>query len=227
MKIICFTGMDGAGKTTLARDLVQLLRQRGIPASYVYGRTVPVISRFLMALGRATFLRGSDHWKQYESYAFKKRKTMRNPILARIYSSAILIDFYLQIWAKLVPHVLAGEAVILDRYVYDTVISDLAVHLSYSDQRLQRTLKAGMRLLPRPQQVFLIDLPEEVAFSRKDDIPHISYLRERRRRYLQLKDLEGVYLLDGQDAPDRLLVEVERQLSQHNVIREFAESLGE
>ena len=57
MKLVCIIGMDGTGKTTLASNVVSTLRQQGQPALYIYGRTFPVISRALMALGRLTLLR--------------------------------------------------------------------------------------------------------------------------------------------------------------------------
>ena len=58
------------------------------------------------------------------------------------------------------------------------------------------------RILPQVEVIFdltiLIDLPEEVAFSRKADMPHVDYLRERRPWYLQLRKRPEVEQFDGE-----------------------------
>ena len=205
MKIICITGMDGAGKTTLARRIVAQLREKGQPCAYVYGRTYPLVSRLLMALGRAAFLRKQDIWEDFKEYETSKKQVMRSPILTWIYTAAILFDYYLQIWLKLAIHFFSRRTIVLDRYIYDTVISDLSVHLGYSPQDTLGAIERGLKLLPRPALTILIDLPEEVAFERKDDVPHLDYLRQRRKTYLLLENSPGVTRLDGSQAADSLL----------------------
>ena len=167
MKLVCITGIDGTGKSTLARNTAEALRSQGVSAAYIYGRTYPVLSRALMALGRMTLLRKQDMRQDYAGYNTSKKQTMRNPWLARTYTTAILLDYYIQIWLKLLPHLLADRIVVSDRYVYDTVISDLAVHLNYSPAQADRAIQRGLRFVPRPALTVLIDVPEEVAFARK------------------------------------------------------------
>jgi dTMP kinase len=212
MKLICLTGIDGAGKTTLARNLVGALRSQGQSATYVYGRTYPVISRLLMALGRATLLRQHDQWQAYQSYNADKKQTMRNPLLAFVYTTAILVDYYAQIWLKLLPHLFSRRIVVLDRYVYDTVISDLTVHLNYSPAQTEQAIERGLRWLPTPMLTALIDLSEEVAFSRKDDVPHIEYLQERRSWYLQLESRPEVKKVNGENPQEAVLQTVLSQI---------------
>lgn len=212
MKLICLTGIDGAGKTTLARNLVGALRSRGQSATYVYGRTYPVISRLLMALGRATLLRKHDQWQAYQSYNADKKQRMGNPLLAIVYTVAILVDYYAQIWLKLLPHLFSRRVVILDRYVYDTIISDLTVHLNYSPAQTEKAIERGLRWLPTPMLTALIDLSEEVAFSRKDDVPHIEYLQERRRWYLQLESRPEVKKVNGEEPAKTVLQTVLSQI---------------
>lgn len=206
MKIVCITGIDGAGKTTLAHELVSSLKMEGIPSIYLYGRIYPLLSRILMALGRAVWLHGQDQWRNYESYSIKKNETMRNRLFKWMYTSAILVDFYPQIWLKLVLHYYKGRIIVLDRYIYDTVISDLSVHLNYSMRETDMAIDVGLLILPTPEVTFLVDLPEEVAYRRKNDIPHIDYLKDRRRWYHQIVSRPEVQKING-ESPIREIVE--------------------
>ncbi len=197
MDLICITGIDGSGKTTLAKNLVSILRIKGINARYIYGRTIPVISRVLMYFGRRLILPGQTPWKDYSIYSTNKRKVMKNPFLRFFYKASIWIDYYIQIWSKLFPYFFGKRIVILDRYVYDTVISDLAVHLDYQIDDAMHSIDLGMKLLPLPKLTIVVDISEEVAFSRKTDVASIDYLRERRPFYQALNSRSEVRVIDG------------------------------
>ncbi len=208
MNLVCICGIDGGGKTTLAHTVVRDLRQSGVSAVYLYGRTYPVVSRILMFAGRATFLRRQNIWKAYPDYANNKKQVMRAPWLAALYTSAIYFDYYLQIWLKLLPHLFSRVTIVTDRYVYDTVISDLAVHLSYSISQTELAIKRNLIFLPKPALTLVIDLPEEVAFSRKTDVPHVEYLKERRGFYQALCGCAKIECLNGELPPEVLATQV-------------------
>jgi dTMP kinase len=189
----------------LARGLVDALQAQGKPAIRIYGRTYPLLSRLLMALGRAILLRKHDIWQDYRAYARDKGEAMQRSVLAWPYAAAIWLDYTAQTWLKLAPHLLSQRIVVMDRYVYDTVISDLAVHLSYSPVQTMRAIDQGLRWVPEPALTLLVDLSEEIAFSRKEDVPHVDFLRERRTRYVKLLVRPEVERLDGEAAPAVLL----------------------
>ncbi len=212
MRLICLTGIDGSGKTTLARDLARALNDRHVPASSIYGRTYPVVSRLLIFLGRLTALHGADPWGDYGAYTGRKKRIMRSRVLASIYTAAVLLDYYIQIWAKLLPYLFTSRIVVADRYVYDTVISDLSVHLDYSASKMQATVERVLKLLPTPDLAVLLDVPVEIAFGRKDDVPDLEYLRERQVFYHMLADRPEVVLLDGRVPTGELVQKVIRPI---------------
>ena len=150
--------------------------------------------------------------QDYHGYTVHKKHRMRNRLLSWIYTATVLFDYYVQIWVKLLPHVGSNRIVVSDRYLYDTVISDLAVHMDYSKPQVEATIRRGLHFVPWPLLTVLIDVPEEIAFSRKTDVVHIDYLKERRVWYLALRSRPEVVLLDGQAPPEilveRLLVEL-------------------
>lgn len=208
MTIVCITGIDGAGKTTLAHELVSSLKTKGKPSIYLYGRIYPIVSRILMVLGRSIWLNGQNQWRNYESYSIKKNEIMRNHLLKWIYTIAILVDFYPQIWLKLILHYSKGRIIVLDRYIYDTVISDLSAHLNYSMRETDRAIHFGLLILPTPDVTFLVDLPEEVACGRKNDVPHIDYLKDRRRSYHQILSRPEVQKVNGGSPIEEIIEEM-------------------
>ena len=211
-RLICLIGIDGAGKTTLVNGTVERLKRQGVRAAGVYGKTLPVLSRLLMAVGRAAFLRKQDIWQDYPNYARHKKRVMNNRLLTRIYEVSVWLDYLPQAYFKIVLPLLFGVTIMCDRYLFDVVIGDLAVHSSYDARQIRRSLNAGFRVLPEPDLVFLIDLPEEVAIRRKDDVPHIEYLSERRRLYLRLAETYPIVKLDGEETPEELMRQIVQRI---------------
>ena len=73
-------------------------------------------------------------------------------------------------------------------------------------QRLIRLLRVYP--VPRPTLQFLIDVPAEVAFSRKSDIPDIQFLERRIPLYHALAVNERMQCVDGTAAPDTVAATV-------------------
>jgi dTMP kinase len=58
-------------------------------------------------------------------------------------------------------------------------------------------LKNLLHLFPKPDLIFLVDVPEEIAYQRKDDVPSMDYLKVRRNSYLDIGEGYDMRLLDG------------------------------
>ncbi len=194
---ICFTGMDGAGKTTLAKSLLSAMGENGFKSHYVHSRLKPFISRLPMQAGIALFLRGRDKHQSYGEYAGRKKRLFKNSFLSRIYSFFLSIDYFLQILFKIKIPLMRGRNIICDRYIYDTVILDLAVDLNYPPDKTARVIRSWQSFLPKPDLVFLVDAPEEIVFARKDDIPSLDYLKEVRSIFLRVGEDSNMIILDS------------------------------
>jgi dTMP kinase len=188
--------MDGSGKTTLTKLLVEELKKRGFKCNYVYGRYKPLLSRPVFMLGKLLVLRRMDK-EDYEEYSRAKKDTVGSHLLwASIYQKILLFDYSLQLVAKILLPTMFRKIIICDRYVYDTVINDIPRaddSIGYVDRLIERCFY----IAPKPDFVFLIDLPEEVAYKRKDDVPSIAYLKERRGIYLEIGAEYDMRILDG------------------------------
>jgi len=210
--LICFTGIDGTGKTTLSKELAELLNKKGVKCKYVYARLNPFILKPFILIGELVFLRKKDISKDYSEYAKTKRKAIeKHSFLSSVYQQILLFDYLLQIFLKVKLPLIFGKNIICDRYVYDTVITDLSMDMNYSRDKVMNLLKNLLRFFPEPDITFLIDVPEEIAYKRKDDTPSIEYLRERRDMYLDVGRAHGMVILDGSKSLDELKNRIQKE----------------
>ena len=107
-----------------------------------------------------------------------------------------------------------GRTVICDRYVYDTVMNDIP-RVDDDFEHLKRLIEKCFRIAPEPDLIFLIDLPEEIAYQRKDDTPSISYLEERREMYLDIGKKYGMIILDGNKDLAELKEQVQKEVVEY------------
>ena len=212
--LICFIGMDGSGKTTHAKTLVKVMKEHGIKSKYVWNRfESSIVLRPFMIIAKVLFLHGKDMFDDYIEYSYSKKKLFKNRFLSAMYQYNVLLDYSLQIFLKIKVPLIFGKNIICDRYIYDTIV-DLKVDLHYPDAKIKNILKNLFYLLPKPELIFLIDVPEEIAFQRKDDTPSIEYLRERRNIYLNIGKEYGMVILDGSKKLEELQCEIERRVFQ-------------
>ncbi|RLE61994.1 MAG: hypothetical protein DRJ47_11380 [Thermoprotei archaeon] len=198
--LICFIGIDGSGKTTLAKVLANALFERGRKSKYIHNRFVPVLSKPFMVIGKLFFFRRKGKFENYLGYSATAKRVFKNSFIAVIYQYCLLLDYAFQTMMRLSLPLIFRRSVICDRYLYDTV-TDISVDLNYSKARLKASLGAFSHLFPKPCLVFLVDIPEEIAYSRKTDIPALEFLKDRRTRYLDIAREYEMTILDGsQDA---------------------------
>lgn len=181
--LICFTGIDGSGKTTLARMLVDAMRESGVRITYTWCGwrrfESPLLMPLAWAVKRLLFGRkhdGSNHGLM---------GGVRNPI----YCYLILLDYLFSSLLKVRIPLWLGHNIVSDRYAYDMMAGPL---VNYDLAR-----RVVVNLLPKPDLVFLVDLPEEIAYQRKDDVPSIEYLKKQRGVYLEIGKGFGMTVLDG------------------------------
>ncbi len=194
---ICFTGIDGAGKTTQAKALSEAMKENGVKNKYIYSRFKPFILKPFMAIGKALFFHKSDMFRNYVEYTESKRRLFKNRFVAVAFQYALLLEYCAQALFNVKLSLILGKNIVCDRYIYDTVITDLVADMNYSNEKTENLIERTFRILPKPDLLFLIDAPEEIAFQRKDDIPSIDYLKQRRKLYLHLGEKYKAIILDG------------------------------
>jgi thymidylate kinase len=186
--LISFSGIDGTGKSTIARQLQQLLSSNyGIASRYVWCKFGDhPLSHYRLV-------------KSSEQSEFKSWLAPREPMsfpspLNKIYGGMMLAFHLTQIALVILGALKRGEFVICDRYIFDTMV-DLQQDLHYSAEQARKILDAGW--IPQPRLKFLLDISEQIAFARKPDSNSPEYLKRRRTLYL---DVARKYKLDIVDA---------------------------
>lgn len=204
-KLINIIGIDGAGKTTLAKAIAADLQLQDPSIRYCYCQYFAKLLYPMKRLARLSVMRKTDEFKDYDYYNKTKKETSsRFPLLANMYAGIWLIDYIIQVFFKVTLPILLGQKLIIDRYIFDIAVNlSLTTNneISYSESLIRFFLKFA----PQPDFIVFIDLPEEVAFNRKDDIQDIEYLRERRERYLALAGPHNFKLIDGTKSPEKML----------------------
>lgn len=201
--IICFIGIDGSGKTTLARALLSSLQEHGIPCEYVWGRFGSVLVDRLVFLYKKAVMRRKQKPDCPEDFQKVKSWFFHHRFTNLLYASFVLVDYLWQVlWKIWRPH-LRRKNLVCDRYVQDSIF-DLAVDLGFSVPTCLKILDLYLRLAPEPDMIFIIDLPEQVALARKGDIPSLEYLCSRQELYSRLKNTKGYITLNGTVPPEQL-----------------------
>jgi dTMP kinase len=211
-KFICITGIDGSGKTTISKLLIKELQNDGILYCYVYNRYKPILLKPFMYFGRSLFLRNENMFKDYKRDSSSKKRLFRSSLLKSMYLSILLIDYSLQIFLKVNIPIFMGDDIICDRYLYDTVFTDICIDLNYSKDDARHLLNKCFRVFLKPDITFFIDVPENIAFNRKDDIPSIDYLIERKKFYKNLAEEYKFIIIEGDNSIERIMNNIKIQI---------------
>lgn len=196
---ISFIGTDGSGKSTLATKVFHRIREKDKRIKKIYGRYTPIAVKLAMALGRGLlFKENKDMFSDYDNYLKSKKSLFRKAsMLSQIYIGMMIIEYFLELIFKIVIPYKLGYSIITDRYVYDTIINDIAIDMELSPTDTIKLLGKFWFLIPRPDITFLVKVPEDVAIKRKNDIPSLSYLKIRNNYYSELVGSEHIVVLDG------------------------------
>jgi len=125
-----------------------------------------------------------------------------------LYEYFVLVSYTAQVIFKIAIPLKLGKNIICDRYVYDTLV-DLACDLEYSDEKIRYRLNQLLKLLPSPDILFFIDVPEEVSLKRKNDIPSLEFLRNKKEKYYKISIIlkqsgNIIQIMDGTRSVDNL-----------------------
>jgi thymidylate kinase len=179
--VITFSGVDGAGKSTIIehtkKELEKKLRKRVVVIRH-RPSLLPILSAFTLGKTKAEQRAAATLPRQGNN------KSLMGSLLrfAYYYTDYFFGQFY--VYAK---HVLRGDVVLYDRYYFDFINDSVR-----SNIRLPQWLtKAGYQLLMQPHLNFFLYADAETILSRKKELD-ANAIRHLTHDYLSLfKDLEA------------------------------------
>jgi thymidylate kinase len=194
---IVFAGIDGSGKTTQAKYTFSLLKDKLDQVTYVWCRWDPFVFRFLIKLWKKYNKKNLEksYWQQKD----KKTRFLKKPLFRGIWIWGWIIEYGIQVFFKIRLRRIAGARMIVsDRYFYDSFV-DQAINLNLSEKQAFHFLNTYWirKIFPEPDLVVYLDCLEEIALSRKHDIAHIDYLKDRRRLFLEIAIRKNWPMIDG------------------------------
>lgn len=210
-KLIIFSGLDGAGKSTQIEFLVDYLRSRGRSLKFIWTRG----GYTTLFNGLKNLLRKLLGGRVPPSGRNEKRKqVMHSKRVQRLWLIIALFDllrvytFQNRFWLW------SGKIVICDRYLIDTLID---FKINFRDQNVERWFLYKLLLWtsPRPDISFLMLIPVEEAIKRsgqKDepfpDSPEI--LTKRLNMYKKLLNDKNYIFLDGLKSREELTFRIKQ-----------------
>ncbi|PJZ69581.1 dTMP kinase [Leptospira perolatii] len=186
-----FEGLDGSGKSTLCRLVLDRLIQKGVPAVCFSEPT-----QYETGLYLRKFLRGEvelDPQSQIEAFLKDREASLQKNIL---------------------PAISNGSKVLLDRYIYST-----CAYQSGSDFSAKEILKKNLsRGFPEPEIVFYLDLEPSQALQRlesrqlsKERFESIEHLDKIRTAYEEILPFQTIRL-DANQTPESLAEQVVQEI---------------
>ena len=192
MRSVALIGADGAGKSTIARELVGSLR---VPSRYLYMGTNPdsttrmlPTTRLARAITRSR--RGPSERARSGAISTAPDHVRQSPV-RDAYRAARTLAWLAEEWyraATALAWTRLGFVVVFDRhFLYESWPGDGGATRGAS--RLERARRQFLRrFYPRPDLVICLDAPAELLHERKRE-QSVETLERVRREYLALADV--------------------------------------
>ncbi|MFK5891817.1 MAG: hypothetical protein QM504_01190 [Pseudomonadota bacterium] len=216
--IISIMGIDGCGKSTLSTPLKNSIIDKGKPAILTWATLKPVLLKPVIKITKFLFVRKHNKFDDYDKHIkAKKAGVNKLKFTHKIYFIIMLIDYLPQVLFKVVIPKLTGKYVICDRYYYDLII-DYAITISLPADKILPYIKFVEYFVPTPDLQYYLYVTPETSFSRKDDIPSIEYLEERKFYYDFLAKESNITHLDGNNSSDDNCQIIIDELNKRNLL---------
>ncbi len=182
-KVVSFSGMDGAGKSTQIKSLRVYMEEAGFRVRLItFWDDIARFTRIREVAGHKLF--NGDKGVGTPAAPINRRdKNVRSRLMSLIRLGMYFVDAVsLRIVLKKALHSNA-DFVICDRYIYDEL-----ANLTLQNSAVRIYARLIMMIAPRPHISYLLDADPVQARARKPEYP-VEFLYVCRASYLTLSDL--------------------------------------
>lgn len=179
-KLVSFSGVDGAGKSTQIDSICRHLEKSGFTfVVYRFWDDVVVFSRFREHASLRAF-KGDKGVGSPEKPITRRDKNVRSWYLTALRLFFYLLDSF-RLCIVVARTVETGvDFIVFDRYIYDELAN---LPVQYLPIRMY--VRALLMFIPRPDLPLLLDADPEDAALRKPEYP-LEFVRHNRDAYLRL-----------------------------------------
>lgn len=213
--MISFMGLDGSGKSTSIDYAYEQLKARGYKVEIVRAAYVVVVLRGIIRLGKKILMKkeSDPYGGDYRAYLESMRKQAKKGFVYSVFSFLTTLEFKLQIFFRIRMKRLFGTTLLVDRYIYDNIVT-YAANLGLGEDYMEKTMNGKWKHAPRPDRIIYIKTPVEVCCSRKDDIPDPLYLEIRKPLYEKVAEMYGATVISGDQPKQAMLDEVMKAIDE-------------
>ena len=184
-RVVSFSGIDGAGKSTQIETLRSRVQEAGLRVMLItFWDDVARLTRLREVTGHTLF-RGDKGVGTPDAPIVRRDKNVRSWLMTGVRLGLYFLD---AVWLRIVIRKALrtpADLVICDRYIYDEL-----ANLELRNPAARIYVRLIMKLVPRPHVSYLLDADPAQAFARKPEYP-LEFLYSSRASYLALSDLVG------------------------------------
>jgi len=185
-KVICFSGIDGSGKSSHARLMLKELRAEGINCRYRWLR----YPRFFSLIPEALYHLVGSTGKNESSFSSAKTYNAfhSNNAIIDLWLFFQWVDTFLITLKNVYLPTLFGYTIILDRCAIDTLI-DNTVSLGKEKLIFGVVGKSFLKLIPNNSLILIFDVNVGVVVFRRrqtGDVDDVDILAKKRALYMSL-----------------------------------------
>jgi dTMP kinase len=185
--LVVLEGLDGAGKTTVALEIVNMLISMGYRALYTYE---PFDSPFAQALSKV------------------KSELSLSPLLDAL---AMTCDRAYHVETIVIPHLERGYIVVMDRYFYSTIAYQGAMGVDIEWLRILNSV------FVKPDLAIYLDIEPEEGLKRSSARKWAFYekpeiLRKAREIYLEMVKRSELILVNSMRPKEEVIEDVWRHV---------------
>lgn len=215
--LICIIGVDGSGKTTQAKELLNALRKRNIPSKYVWLRffhffSLPVL--MIMKVFKLSYSNTTASGKRIGYHTLWK-----SPLISMIYQMALILDIFLYKFFKIdIPRKIFNKTIVCDRFIFDTIV-DLMI--STRNANFQETVPGSLLsgMVPKDTITFFLRTDYDILVKRRDDIKADLNLMDRINHYDELAKYFHFIPIDAGDLEINISQNIIKELQNEQIIQ--------
>lgn len=185
MKLVSFSGIDGAGKSTQIAALEAWLAEIGLNVQMLtFWDDVVVLSKF-REFGSHVAFQGDKGVGSPEKPLERRDKNITSWPVSIVRFGLYFLDAVHLAWMTLKVRKSGKDVVIFDRYIYDEL-----ANLPLKSRLTRWFIALLLKFVPTPDVAYLIDADPVAAFARKPEYP-LDFLHRNREAYLTMARITG------------------------------------